>query len=301
MVSTEFLSRISIFENLSEPDLEVLRKLWKPRLLKQGDVLFRKDDVGNSMFIIQDGIVEISVPDTYQKKDIRISVLREGEFVGELSLIDGQARTANAIASDDCRLLEMKRDDFLLFLMERPSVAISMVGEIGKRLRATNDLVTSLASKNVNEELEEQLRFGDRLSDRIAEFGGSWKFIILFGIFLLGWMVLNTAQLWFRPFDEFPFIFLNLMLSTVAALQAPVIMMSQNRAGKKDRLRAELDYQVNLKSELMLQQLHAKFDELRAAELRMIQESLQVELVLIRRSMEELDVKLTQIQLPEKR
>jgi uncharacterized membrane protein len=300
MVTAEFLSHISIFEKLSEPDLEFLQTLWKPRLLKQGDGLFRKGDVGNSMFIIQDGILEISVPDNYQQKDIRISVLREGEFVGELSLIDGQPRTAHATAAEDCRLLEMKREDFLQFLMERPAVAISMVAEIGKRLRATNDLVTSLASKNVNEELEEQLRFGDRLSDKIAEFGGSWKFITLFGLFLIGWMGVNTAQLWFRAFDEFPFIFLNLMLSTVAALQAPVIMMSQNRAGKKDRLRAELDYQVNLKSELMIQQLHAKFDELRAAELRMIQEALQVELALIRRSMEELDAKLTQLQPADK-
>ncbi len=298
MISTEFLSRIPIFEKLSGPDLEVLRKLWKPRVLQQGAVLFRKGDTGNSMFIIQAGIVEITVPDEYEKKDYRISVLREGEFVGELSLIDGLPRTASATATDDCVLLEMKREDFLLFLMERPSVAISMVGEIGKRLRSTNELVTSLASKNVNEEIEEQLSLGDRLADRIAELGGSWPFIITFCILLLGWMIVNTVQMWIRPFDVFPFIFLNLMLSMVAALQAPVIMMSQNRAGKKDRLRAELDYQVNLKSELMLQQLHSKFDEVRAAELRMIQESLQVDLALMRRSLEELDAKLTQILPP---
>src|SRR3990172_560922 len=162
------------------------------------------------------------------------------------------------------RVQEMKRDDFVGFLLERPTVAISMMSEMGKRLRATNELVQSLASKNVNEEIEERLTFGERFSDKIAEFGGSWAFIILFMTLLFAWMIVNTVQMWFRPFDDFPFIFLNLLLSCVAALQAPVIMMSQNRAQKKDRLKAELDYQVNLKSELMIQQLHVKFDEMRA-------------------------------------
>ena len=169
----------------------------------------------------------------------------------------------------------MKRQEFVTFLLERPAVAIAMMSEIGKRLRATDDLVMSLASKNVNEEIEEQLSFGDRLADKIAEFGGSWAFIIAFGVFLFGWMAMNTIQLWFQPFDMYPFIFLNLMLSTIAAAQAPVIMMSQNRAQKIDRLKAELDYQVNLKSELMLQELNDKVDELRRTELRDIQTTVQ--------------------------
>lgn len=289
MISQEFLAKIQIFERLSPADLSVLAGLWKPHPLKQGEVLFRKGDTGSSMFIVEDGIIEISVPDQLQKSNIRISVLHEGEFLGELSLIDGLPRTATATAMEDCRLLEMKRDAFIAFLMERPAVAISMVSEIGKRLRATNELVTSLASKNVNVEMEEQLGFGERLADKIAEFGGSWPFIVIFLIMLVTWMIFNSIQAWFHPFDVFPFIFLNLVLSCIAAIQAPVIMMSQNRAQKVDRLRAELDYQVNLKSELMLQQLHAKTDELRAAELQTIQETLQVELALIRKRLDELE------------
>ena len=119
------------------------------------------------------------------------------------------------------------------------------------------------------------MSFGDRLADKIAEFGGSWAFIIAFGVFLFGWMALNSVQLWYQPFDMYPFIFLNLMLSTIAAAQAPVIMMSQNRAQKIDRLKAELDYQVNLKSELMLQELNDKIDELRRTEIRDIQTTSQ--------------------------
>ncbi len=182
---------------------------------------------------------------------------------------------ATATAMEECVLLQMKRQEFVTFLLERPAVAIAMMSEIGKRLRATDELVMSLASKNVNEEIEEQLSFGDRLADKIAEFGGSWAFIIAFGVFLFGWMTMNTIQLWFQPFDMYPFIFLNLMLSTVAAIQAPVIMMSQNRAQRIDRLKAELDYQVNLKSELMLQELHDKIDELRRTEIRDIQTTAQ--------------------------
>jgi len=286
----DFLAKIPIFKDLSANDLEVLAGLWKQHPAAQGEVLFRKGDPGSSMFIIEEGIIEISVPDELQKKDIRVSVLHRGEFFGELSILDGLPRTAKASITEDARLIEMKRDDFIKFLLERPSVAILMVTEIGKRLRATNELVTSLASKNVNEEIDEQMSFGDRLADKIADFGGSWKFIITFAVLLASWIVLNSILLLFKPFDEYPFVFLNLVLALITAFQAPMIMMSQNRAQKKDRLRAELDYQVNVKSELMLQQMHAKVDELRAAELQLIQETLQVELALIRKRLEEMDV-----------
>lgn len=271
----DVISKIPFFEMLTPADQELLSDLWKRRTLKEGDVLFVKGESGSSMFVIETGTIEISVPLGGKNEKLRISHLHEGDFFGELSLIDGQPRTATATAMEECVLLQMKRQEFVTFLLERPAVAIAMMSEIGKRLRATDELVMSLASKNVNEEIEEQLSFGDRLADKIAKFGGSWAFIITFGVFLFGWMAMNSIQLWFQPFDMFPFIFLNLMLSTVAAMQAPVIMMSQNRAQKIDRLKAELDYQVNLKSELMLQELNDKVDELRRTELREIQTTIQ--------------------------
>ncbi|HLF20242.1 MAG TPA: DUF1003 domain-containing protein [Bacteroidota bacterium] len=287
MISKEFLSTIPIFEKLSPTDHDVLVTLWQKRLLTQGQVLFRKGETGNSMFVIERGVIEITVPIELQKKETRISVLHEGEFLGELSLVDGLPRTATATAMEECELLEMKREDFMTFLMQRPAVAIAMVSEIGKRLRATNEQVMSLASKNLNVEIEETLSFGDRVADKVAEFGGSWKFIFSFLGVMAFWMGMNTWQLMFRTFDEYPFILLNLMLSTIAALQGPVIMMSQNRAGKKDRLQAELDYNVNIKSELMLQQLHAKFDEMRATELQTIQEVLERNLAILQRRIQD--------------
>ena len=263
MTTQEFLIKIPMFENLSAEDLNLLTLLWHERTLRKSEVLFRKGDVGSSMFIVEDGAVEICVLSGQDQEDMRVSTINKGGFFGELALISGLPRTATARALEDCRLLEMWREEFIEFLSTRPLVAISMIDEIGRRLQATNELVTSLASRNINEEMEEQMSFGDRLADRVADFVGSWKFVIYFLIGIGLWCVLNIVQLVFTPFDSYPFVFLNFVLALVASLQAPLIMMSQNRAQIKDRLRAEQDYQVNVKSELMLQQLHQKIDEMK--------------------------------------
>ncbi|KAB2922017.1 MAG: DUF1003 domain-containing protein [Bacteroidetes bacterium] len=262
MISKTFLSKIPIFKFLPEEDHLSLVSLWKVKTLKAGEVLFRKGDPGSAMYVVEEGEIEILLPVDPPVNEVQLSVLKEGEFFGELSLFADTPRTATARALEETRMVEMQRGDFITFVMERPSVGISMLSEMAKRLQLTNDLITSLASKNPNEEIEEDLSMGDRVSDKIAEFGGSWPFIFSFGGFMFIWITLNTVQAVSQPFDEYPFILLNLMLSTVAALQAPVIMMSQNRAQKKDRLKADLDYQVNVKSELMLQQLHKKIDHL---------------------------------------
>jgi uncharacterized membrane protein len=132
---------------------------------------------------------------------------------------------------------------------------------MGQRLRGPDELLRTGVTRNLNEEEEDQMTFGERIADRVASFGGSWTFILLFGTFLVGWIVLQT-MLGKREIDPFPYILLNLFLSMIAALQAPVIMMSQNRQSTKDRLKADLDYQINLKSELEVAQLHRKLDHL---------------------------------------
>ncbi|SHF18257.1 Uncharacterized membrane protein [Kaistia soli DSM 19436] len=127
-------------------------------------------------------------------------------------------------------------------------------------------------TRNVNREFEQQLTFGERLSDQVAAIGGSWGFIVAFGLIILGWVALNSILLveWGRPFDPYPYIFLNLMLSMVAAIQAPIIMMSQNRQANKDRLAAQLDYEVNLRSEIEIAELREKLEHLRTNELTTI-------------------------------
>ncbi len=269
-MSQNIVAQIPIFEDVPLEDREQADSLWKPRALQPGEYLFHRSDPGDSMFVLQDGELEVIIPAEVGQGEVVVSTLRPGDFVGELALLSGMPRTAAARATRESEVLEMARSDFMAFMEKRPNVAIAMLQEMGKRLRSTNELFMNITSKNANELLDQQLTLGERVADRIAEFGGSWSFIFAFAFFLFAWMGINVVHYWFLPFDEFPFIFLNLMLSCLAAIQAPVIMMSQNRAGKKDRVKADLDYASGVKSELMLQQLHGKVDTLaeQVAEMR---------------------------------
>lgn len=159
------------------------------------------------------------------------------------------------ICRDDLRKF---RNDYLMKLMEDEK------GELTKLEKDVIDKLTDyeIITTNIDEEFAEQFTFGQKVSDKIASFGGSWKFIFLFAFILLGWIVINSYFLLAKPFDPFPFILLNLILSCIAAIQAPVIMMSQNRQEARDRKRAEADYKINLKAELELRQLHQKVDHL---------------------------------------
>jgi uncharacterized membrane protein len=196
---------------------------------------------------------------------VTLKELGPGEFFGELAVLDRGPRSTNATAIGETTLHRLSSDDFQAFLMKHPDVAIDVICEIGARMRQTNMLVSQRATRNINVEMEERATFGQRVADRVASFGGSWTFIIIYVSFLVGWMALNTFVLIHyghgeggAQYDPYPYILLNLMLSMTAALQAPIIMMSQNRAAEKDRLAAEQDFKVNLKSELMLEELMRK-------------------------------------------
>jgi uncharacterized membrane protein len=158
-------------------------------------------------------------------------------------------------------LLSHDKDGLLALVNKHPHAALDLLSVMGKRLRSTNELLRNQVSRNLNVEEEERLTFGQRIADKVAAFGGSWTFIITFGVFLAAWMAVNVAM-HDKAWDVYPFILLNLMLSTLAALQAPVIMMSQNRQSSKDRLKADLDYEVNMKAELEVAQLHSKVDRI---------------------------------------
>jgi uncharacterized membrane protein len=158
--------------------------------------------------------------------------------------------------------------------------------EIGELSALDQEVVESLRqheilSENIDKEFEKELTFGERLSDRIAEFGGSWKFLITFFSILLVWIVINGVLLLTHAFDPYPFILLNLILSCLAAVQAPVIMMSQNRAEARDRLRAENDYKINLKAELEIRHLHEKIDHLLRKQYNRLFEIQQIQIELL--------------------
>jgi uncharacterized membrane protein len=193
-------------------------------------------------------------------KQITLAELAAGDFFGEIALIDGEPRTADAIAIEDAQIAVLSREDFLSFVRSDTDVAMEMISAVSHRLRRTDELLRRRVSRNVNEEEDAQKTFAARMADMIAEFGGSWKFIGVSASVLIFWMILNTWILRGAAFDPSPYILLNLMLAILGGLQAPIILMSQNRQSDKDRLRSDLDYRVNLKNELSLTELKRRFD-----------------------------------------
>ena len=156
----------------------------------------------------------------------------------------------------------MHRERLLEFIDKHPHAAMDLLTVVGRRLRATDELLRTQVSRNPNVEEEEMLTFAQRIADKVAVFGGSWTFIISFGIILAIWVVFNSTALLSKHFDPYPYILLNLFLSMIASIQAPVIMMSQNRQVAKDRLKSDLDYEVNLKAEMEVAHLHRKVDHI---------------------------------------
>jgi CRP/FNR family transcriptional regulator, cyclic AMP receptor protein len=258
------LAAISLFKDLSPEALEKMSSLLENVTFKAGDTIFHAHGKGDALYVVHSGKVRIWVHDE-DAKEVTLAELVPGDFFGEMSVLDGGERSANASVSADAMLHRLTREDFEEFLLSHPQAALEVIRGITARLRQTNLLVSQRVSRNVNEEMDDRLTFGQRIADKVAAFGGSWTFIFLFGGILVVWMAVNTfilAHMGKAPdgaqWDPYPYILLNLLLSTLAALQAPVIMMSQNRAAEKDRIAAELDYHVNLKSELMLEELIRK-------------------------------------------
>ena len=246
------LRQIPLFESMEDADLAALGVKLSSRSFQEGDVVFAQGDEGDAMYIIEEGAVDIVAGTGAQR--VTVASLFNVQYFGELSLLDGAPRSAAAIAARATLVLSLERDDFVEFVKRRPEAALSIMHELGERMRATNELMTRTVSRNVVEEVEENLSLGDFVADRVAAFGGSWPFIFIFGGFMAFWMTWNSVA-GKLAFDPLPFMFLNLFLSTVAALQAPVIMMSQNRQSSKDKAMAVNDYQVNLKNEVSIDKL----------------------------------------------
>jgi len=257
----EMLGEVPLFALLDQKERKSLAKLLNTRHFDKGDTVFSYGDAGDALYLVRAGRVEVFVENTEGEK-ILLAQNEAGDLFGEISLLDGGARTATAVCVEETEVLTLDREHLLKFITQHPHAALDLLAVMGRRLRNTDELLRTHVSRNLNEEEEERLTFGERIADRVAAFGGSWTFIILFFCILLTWMAVNAYLLAARPFDPYPFILLNLVLSTLAALQAPVIMMSQNRQATKDRLKADLDYQINLKAELEVAQLHGKIDRI---------------------------------------
>ncbi len=269
------ISAIPLFQSLEAYEVELLAQLLEEVSYAEGETIFHQNDPGDAMYIVRSGSVRIWTRDE-DTHEVTLAELDGGAFFGELAVLDGSPRSANATALVMSHLYRLSKKDFHAFLLAHPAVALDMIQEIGNRLRQTNRIVSERVTRNINEEMEEKMTIGQRIADKVASFGGSWPFIIIFGGFLALWMALNTYLAWTRTgnptdpngsFDVYPFILLNLMLSMTAAFQAPIIMMSQNRSSEKDRLAAENDFKVNLKSELMLEELTRRMERLQSEQI----------------------------------
>ncbi|HEU4507798.1 MAG TPA: DUF1003 domain-containing protein [Pyrinomonadaceae bacterium] len=272
-MTVEALRSVPLFASLDDEAAHDLLNLISDKIVPSNTRLFRQGDKGDAMYLIESGRVRISLRDD-DRQEVTLAELAQGDFFGEMAIIDGRQRSADAHVIEDARLAILSRDAFLSFVRNNPDVALEMLSALTDRLRRTDELLRSRVSRNVNEEEKARLTVADRAADMIAEFGGSWKFILISMAVIAFWIIFNSVIL-VRGFDPAPYQMLNLGLAVIAGMQAPIIMMSQNRQGEKDRLRADLDYQVNLKNELSLAEVLRRLDVLESERLPKMVEDLK--------------------------
>jgi CRP/FNR family cyclic AMP-dependent transcriptional regulator len=270
-MTIDTLRQVPLFESLDDEAARKLCQLLESVDCKANTFLFRAGDKGDAMYIIEQGKVRICVQMT-DGREMTLTELGRGDFFGEMALLDGQRRSADAIVAEDARLAVLSREHFLSFVRSSPDIGLEMLTALANRLRHTDELLRRSATRNLNVEEAARLTFSDRASDIIAEFGGSWKFIIAAMLFFNVWVLINTWLLADNGFDPFPYLLLSTAINMLAVLQAPIILMSQNRQAHKDRLRAEIDYQVNLRNELALNEIIERLKTLERDSLKVTSE-----------------------------
>src|SRR5438093_9819956 len=254
----DILRQVSLFALLDEDETAVLAAQVDVRSFAARQRIYKIGDPGGRAWVLVSGAVRITTVDEDQQ-DVIVDELAVGQFFGFASMLDGTPHQTNAVALDETVCLEIDRNDIETLVQRKPHAAMDMLSVIGRQFHATQQLVRVRAARNPNDMIEAEATAGERIADAVAGFGGSWTFILSFLAALAVYTFVNVV-LGRNAWDPYPFILLNLMLSMLAALQAPVIMMSQNRQDTKDRLRGELDYQVNRRAETEVQSLSRKLN-----------------------------------------
>lgn len=258
-MTLEALRSVPLFSSLDDEATKELRDLLEVKDIKGMSPLFRHGDKGDAMYLIDSGMVRISVRDSVGH-DVTLAELSGGDFFGEMAILDGKARSADATVVENSRLAVLSRDKFISFVRRNPDVALKMLTAITLRLRHTDELIRQRVSRNANEELAARRTRADILADKVAGFGGSWQFIAIFFVLIIIWIIINAVIFVKGEIDAYPYNLLDLVIGIIAGLQAPFILMSQNRQAEQDRLRGDLDYQVNLKNELSLTEVLRRLD-----------------------------------------
>src|SRR5579883_316899 len=258
--SPEVLKNVPLFALLDDDETAVLASQVELKRFAPRQRIYKIGDPGGRAYILVSGSVRVTTIDEDQQEVI-VDEPMMGEFFGFASMLDQTPHETNAVALDDTTCIEVDRNDIQILLERKPHSGMDMLAVLGKQFHGAQRLVRLRAPRNPNEVIEEEETFGERVADSVAHFGGSWSFIITFLALLVVYSAINV-WLGKSAWDPYPFILLNLLLSMLAAIQAPVIMMSQNRQDKKDRLRSELDFDVNRRAESEIQALSRKLNTL---------------------------------------
>lgn len=256
----EELKHAPIFELLDDEELAVLAAHVDSKTFAPRQRIFKIGDPPRNAYIVMKGSVQVTTVDEDQQ-EVVIDEPGHGSLFGFASMIDETPHQATATAVEETACLELDREDIMALLAKKPMAGLDMLTMLGRQFHASQRLVQLRATRNPNVVIDEKSTFGNRIADAVAHFGGSWNFIILFSVILVTYSTVNIV-LRDRAWDPYPFILLNLFLSMLAAVQAPVIMMSQNRQDMKDRLRSELDFEVNRRAETEIQGLSRKVNML---------------------------------------
>jgi len=252
----ELLRSVPLFALLDDDETAVLAGQVDVRNFAARERIYKIGERGQHAYVMVSGKVKVSTVDEDQQ-EVVIDQPSNGDFFGFASMVEQSPHQTTAIAVEDTVCLEVSRDDIAVLLERKPHAGMDLLTTLGRQFHASQQLVRVRAMRNPNEIIEQESTWNERLADSVAHFGGSWTFIIVFGVFMVTYSLINIL-LRQRAWDPYPFILLNLFLSMLAALQAPVIMMSQNRQDTKDRLRSELDYDVNRRAESEIKGLAEK-------------------------------------------
>lgn len=254
----QVLKKVPLFSLLDDDEAAVLAQQVELKTFAPRQRIYKIGDSGGRAYVIVTGAVRLTTVDE-DHQEVVVDEPSAGEFFGFASMLDETPHQTNAEAVEETVCVEVDRKDIAVLLQRKPHAGMDMLTVLGRQFHASQKLVRVRAMRNPNELIEEKATLGERLADSVAKFGGSWSFIILFAIVLSVYVTINSV-LRGSAWDPYPFILLNLFLSMLAAIQAPVIMMSQNRQDTKDRLRGELDYDVNRRAESEIQGLSHKLN-----------------------------------------
>jgi len=254
----EALKQVPFFGLLDDEELTVLASQVELKTFDARQRIYKIGDTSLRAYIIISGAVRVTTIDE-DNQEVLVDQPGEGEFFGFASMLAETPHQTQAFTTEDTTCIEIDRNDIGVLLHRKPDAGLDMMAVLGRQFQSSQHLVRIRANRNPNEMIEEEATFGERVADVVASFGGSWTFIMAFAMVLVTYAYINI-RLGRGAWDPYPFILLNLFLSMLASVQAPVIMMSQNRQDKKDRLRSELDFDVNRRAHSEIQGLAHKLN-----------------------------------------